>query len=140
VSKIFWDTNLFIYLFENNPKFAPKVEHLWRKMLQRGDQLITSTLTVGEVLVKPMSLGDDSLCRQYERVFNSTAVVIPFDTKVARRYAVVRSTTSIRGPDAVQLACASEASVDLFVTNDNHLEGRHVDGIQFIVALDQVPI
>jgi hypothetical protein len=30
--------------------------------------------------------------------------------------------------------------VDLFVTNDRRLQGKKVDGIQFIVALDQVPI
>jgi predicted nucleic acid-binding protein len=140
VSRIFWDSNLFIYLFENNPDFAPKVEHLRRRMLERRDELITSALTLGEILVKPTSLGDDSVCRQYERVLNGAAVIIPFDAKVARRYAMVRSTTSIRGPDAVQLACASEAGVDLFVTHDNHLDGRQVAGIQFIVALGKVPI
>jgi predicted nucleic acid-binding protein len=140
MSRIFWDSNLFIYLFENNPKYAQTVEDLWKKMLERRDQLLTSTLTVGEVLVKPMAMGDDSLCRQYERIFSTTAIIIPFDLKVARRYARIRSTTSIKGPDAVQLACASEAGVDLFVTNDNHLKGKRVDGIQFIVALDQVPI
>jgi len=140
MSRIFWDSNLFIYLFENNPQYAQVVEDLYRKMLERRDQLLTSTLTVGEVLVKPIAAGDESLGRRYERILNNTAVVIPFDTNVARRYAMVRATTSIKGPDAVQLACASEARVDLFITNDNHLKGRHVEGIQFIVALDQVPL
>ena len=140
MSRIFWDSNLFIYLFENNPQYAQLVEDLYKKMLERRDQLFTSTLTVGEVLVKPMAAGDESLCRQYERILSSTAAVIPFDAGVARRYAMVRATTSIKGPDAVQLACASQAGVDLFVTNDNHLKGRHVEGVQFIVALDQVPI
>lgn len=140
MSRIFWDSNLFIYLFENNPQYAQMVEDLYKKMLDRRDQLLTSTLTVGEVLIKPTAMGDDSLCRQYERTLNRTAMVIPLDANVARRYAMVRATTSIKGPDAVQLACASQAGVDLFITNDNHLKGRHVDGIQFIVALDQVPL
>jgi predicted nucleic acid-binding protein len=140
MSRIFWDSNLFIYLFENNPQYAQVVEDLYKKMLDRRDQLLTSTLTVGEVLVKPTAMGDDSLCRQYERVLNRTAMVIPFDANVARRYAMVRATTSIKGPDAVQLACASQADVDLFITNDNHLKGERVDGIQFIVALGQVPL
>jgi hypothetical protein len=38
------------------------------------------------------------------------------------------------------LACAANASVDLFVTNDERLQGKHVDGIQFIVPLERVPI
>lgn len=140
MSRIFWDSNLFIYLFENNPKYAQKVEDLWTKMLERRDQLITSTLTLGEVLVKPTAMGDYSLCDRYQNILNGAAVVIPFDQKSARRYAMVRCNTTIKGPDAIQLACASEARVDLFVTNDRRLQGKQVDGIQFIVALDNVPI
>jgi predicted nucleic acid-binding protein len=140
MSRIFWDSNLFVYIFENNPNFAPMVEDLWKKMIERRDQLVTSTLTIGEILVKPTSMGDEALCRRYERILANTAVIVPFDLKVARRYAAVRSSTSVKGPDAVQLACASEARVDLFVTNDRHLQGQRVDGIQFIVPLDRVPI
>ena len=140
MSRIFWDSNLFIYLFENNPEFSQMVEDLWKKMLERRDQLLTSTLTMGEILVKPTSLGDDSLCNRYERILSNTAVIVPFDLKVSRRYATIRSTTSIKGPDAVQLACASEAGVDLFVTNDRRLQGKRVEGIQFIVPLDRAPL
>ncbi len=140
MSRIFWDSNLFIYLFENNPQYAQKVEDLRRKMLERGDQLLTSTLTIGEVLVKPTSMGDYALCDHYQKILSSSALIIPFDENAARRYARVRSKTSVKGPDAVQLACASQAGVDLFITNDDHLKNKQVDGIQFIVALDKVPI
>ncbi len=140
MSRVFWDSNLFLYIFENHPDFAPMVEDLWKKMIERRDQLVTSTLTVAEILVKPTARGDEALCRQYERALATTAVIVPFDLKAARRYAAIRSSTSAKGPDAVQLACASEAEVDLFVTNDHRLRGKHVDGIQFIVGLDQVPI
>jgi predicted nucleic acid-binding protein len=140
MSRIFWDSNLFIYLFENSPKYAQVVEDLWKKMLKRHDQLVTSTLTVGEVMVKPMATGEIATCDRYEKILSSSALIIPFDQKVARRYAMVRAKTSIKGPDAVQLACASEAGVDLFITNDNHLRGKQVDGIQFIVTLDNLPL
>ena len=140
MSRIFWDSNLFIYLFENNPDYAQKVEDLFAEMLRRRDQLLTSTLTVGEVLVKPNKAGDSDLCRRYEQILSTTAIIVPFDLNASRRYAAIRSKTSIKGPDAIQLACAAEAGVDLFITNDNHLRGKQVDGIQFIVALDNVPI
>jgi len=140
MSRIFWDSNLFIYLFENNPEFSQMVEDLWKKMLERRDQLLTSTLTMGEILVKPTSLGDDSLCNRYERILSNTAVIVPFDLKVSRRYATIRSTTSIKGPDAVQLACASEAGVDLFVTNDERLAGKFFPGIQFIMPMKGVTL
>jgi len=140
MSRIFWDSNLFIYFFEGNDARSAATKKLRRNMLDRGDQLFTSTLTVGEILVKPTANGDQTRCLLYEDVLGRTAVILPFDLKTARRYAVIRSTTRIKGPDAVQLACASEAGVDLFITNDDHLKGKHVDGIQFIVPLDRVPI
>jgi predicted nucleic acid-binding protein len=140
MSRIFWDSNLFIYFFEGNDARAAATRKLRQNMLERGDQLLTSSLTMGEILVKPASTNDQARCRLYEDVVGKTAVVLPFDLNAARRYAAIRSSTPIKGPDAIQLACASEAHVDLFVTNDRRLQGKKVDGIQFIVALDQVPI
>ena len=140
MSRIFWDSNLFIYLFEDNPEFSPVVADLRQKMLVRGDHLLTSTLTLGEILVKPSARGDLGVCRLYEDVLGKTAMLLPFDLKAARRYAALRCIPKVKGPDAIQLACAAEAGVDLFVTNDRRLQGKQVEGIQFIVALDQVPI
>jgi predicted nucleic acid-binding protein len=139
VSRIFWDSNLFIYLLEDHPEFSQQVDELRGKMLAREDQLLTSTLTLGEILVKPMAMGDQALCAQYEKILGATATIIPFGIQTPRYYAAVRTKTRIKGPDAIQLACASEARVDLFITNDHRLEGKKIDGIQFIVALDQVP-
>lgn len=140
MSRIFWDSNLFIYFFEGNDERSVATKNLRKSMLDRGDQLLTSTLTLGEILVKPVAQTDQARCRLYEDVLGKTALIISFDMKAARRYAAIRSSTTIKGPDAIQLACASEAGVDLFVTNDRRLQGKRIDGIQFIVALDQVPI
>ena len=51
MSRIFWDTNLFIYLFEDHSPRSQHVAALRERMLERNDQLCTSTLTLGEVLV-----------------------------------------------------------------------------------------
>ena len=63
-----------------------------------------------------------------------------FDTAAARAYAAVRVDPGIKGADAVQLACAAAAQVDLFITNDERLSGRAVAGIQFIVSLARAPL
>lgn len=140
MSRIFWDTNLFVYLFEPNEKFSTATKELRTRMLVRGDQLFTSTITLGEILVKPMQLGDEERCRKYERAILSAVTVIPFDVKAARHYASIKTSRSVKAPDAVQLSCAASAGVDLFVTNDNRLQNKQVPGIQFIVPLDRVPI
>lgn len=140
MSRIFWDTNLFIYLFEDNGQLSERVTGLRRSMLNRGDQLVTSTFTLGEILVKPFERGEDELARKYEQAIIATSQILPFDITAARVYARLRSDRSIRAPDAIQLACAGAAGVDLFITNDAHLQARNVDGIQFIVSLDRAPI
>jgi predicted nucleic acid-binding protein len=131
---------LFIYLFEDYGNLSKAVAQLRSKMLARGDQLLTSTLTLGEILVKPSERGETELCTKYEHTISNAAVMISFDLKAAKIYAELRSMRSLRAPDAIQLACAANANVDLFITNDERLQGRHVQGIQFIVPLDRAPI
>jgi predicted nucleic acid-binding protein len=140
MSRVFWDTNLFIYLFEDYGSLSKAVVQLRSKMIARGDQLLTSTLTLGEIIVKPAERGETELCIKYENAISTTAIVISFDLKAARTYAQLRTERSLRAPDAIQLACASSATVDLFVTNDERLQSKNLQGIQFIVPLDRVPI
>lgn len=140
MSRIFWDTNVFIYLFENYGELSERASEMRSKMLVRGDRLLTSALTLGEVLVKPTEQGDLELCRKYEEAILATSLVLPFDTKAAKNYASLRCDRSLRAPDALQLACASAAGVDLFVTNDARLQTKHVAGIQFVVSLERVPL
>jgi predicted nucleic acid-binding protein len=140
MSRIFWDTNLFVYLFEDYKDLSKRTVTLRRRMMERGDQLVTSTMTLGEILVRPWQRGDHATCRKYEETLTRAAIVIPFDVKAARIYATLRSKGCLRAPDAVQLACAAGAGVDLFITNDERLERERVPGIQFIVGLRRAPL
>ena len=137
MSRIFWDTNLFIYLLEDGGDRGQRVASLGHRMAERNDQLYTSTLTLGEVLVKPLERGDEVLRERYETTLAQTVTLIPFEREAARPYALVRQDRTIRAPDAVQLACAAVARVDLFVTNDDRLSRCTVAGIQFIASLDR---
>jgi predicted nucleic acid-binding protein len=140
MSRIFWDTNLYIYLFEDYGELSALTATLRTRMLHRGDQLLTSTFTLGEILVKPAEQGDTELCRRYEHTIAATSLLVPFDADAARRYAVVRCDRTLRAPDAIQLSCAAAARVDLFITNDGRLHGKQVAGIHFIVPLTGAPI
>lgn len=140
MSRIFWDTNLFIYLFEDFGGFTSQVATLRSRMLTRGDELFTSAITLGEILVKPMQNGDTKAVAYYQKLLTTTAAVLPFEEKAAVVYARLRGDRSLRPPDAIQLACAASAGVDLFITNDARLQAKQIAGIQFIVPLDRVPI
>jgi predicted nucleic acid-binding protein len=137
VSRIFWDTNLFIYLIEDFRDLSERVTVLRRRMLERGDELYTSALTLGEILIKPMEAGNESLARRYESVLLQGAVIIPFDVEPARLYASIRRDRTIRPPDAIQLACAAHARVDLFITNDERLSTKSIPRIHFVSSLQR---
>ena len=140
MSRIFWDTNLFIYLIEDYGDLSERVAALRKRMLSRNDQLYTSGLTLGEVLVKPTEAGNEDLRQQYEAAIVTGAVVIPFDVEAARIYATVRQDRDIRPPDAIQLASAANARVDLFITNDDRLSEKTIPGIQFVTSLSRSPL
>jgi predicted nucleic acid-binding protein len=137
VSRIFWDSNLFIYLFEGHGAHADRVTELRARMLERQDELFTSALTLGEVLVKPLDAGNEALAARYRDAISSTATILAFDATAATVYARVRRDRAIRAPDAIQLACASTAEIDLFITNDDRLARKTVPGVQFIAPLDR---
>ena len=135
MSRIFWDTNLFVYLLEDEGELADRVVWLRERMIERNDELLTSALTLGEILVKPLEAGDETLARRYEQAIAAAATVIPFDQNAAYAFATLRRDRTIRPPDAIQLACASAAGVDLFITNDHRLNRKVVPGVHFIQSL-----
>lgn len=140
MARVFWDTNLFIYLFEKNAEWSPRVIELRRRMLARGDELLTSYLTVGEVITKPKQLNNAMLERSYLNFFSGGSVeLVGFSLDAAQRYGDIRSRQRIRPADAIQLACASAARTDLFVTNDNRLSGLVVAGVTFVTGIERVP-
>jgi predicted nucleic acid-binding protein len=140
MSVVFWDTNLFIYLWEDFGKLSGQVLALRNRMLTRGDELLTSAMTLGEILVKPIQSGDAKAVAYYQNLIATTATVVPFAEKAAIVYARLRADRSLRAPDTIQLACAAAAGTDLFITNDARLHSMQIPGIQFIVPLDRVPI
>jgi predicted nucleic acid-binding protein len=135
VTRVFWDTNVFVYLLEGGG-LAARVAEVRSRMLERGDRLLTSALTLGELLVKPGERSESAVA-DHDRTIRQIATIIPFDADCARRYAAIRADRSIKAPDAIQLACAAAAEVDLFITNDDRLSRKHVPGIKFIASLER---
>ena len=139
MSRIFWDTNIFIYLMEGSIENSKLAQSLLRRMTERQDELMTSTMTLGEIMVKPIRDADQETIKRYETLLSSPGVVvIDFDRRAAKIYSYLRLDRSIQAPDAIQLACAAAAETDLFVTNDARLSQKKVEGIDFIVPLAKV--
>jgi uncharacterized protein len=135
MTRFFWDTNVFIYLLDAQGTWNEAARSLRSTMKQHGIQLVTSTMTLGELQVGPRKAGDSGTADRYRHAVGKAATVVPFDQSAADHYAAIRSTTSVRGPDAIQLACAASHGVELFVTNDTRLHKVRYPGIHFIVSM-----
>jgi len=136
LSRIFWDTNLVIYLIEGSGELAARTKAILARMSERRDTLVTSTLTLGEALTKPMADRDTKTIDRYERFLISPGIqLVEFDQHAARIYATLRGDKTIRPADAVQLSCAATARVNMFITNDDRLSKKLVPGVDFVVPL-----
>ncbi|MCC6365917.1 MAG: type II toxin-antitoxin system VapC family toxin [Bryobacterales bacterium] len=138
MSRIFLDTNLFIYFYEDCGEPTRRTQELFARMNARKDEIYTSSLTLGELLVKPIEKGNERLARLYESQLGPPAItIIPFDRACVSNFARIRQDRSIKAPDAIQLACAAQARCDLFLTNDDRLSRKIIAGIQFIASVER---
>jgi predicted nucleic acid-binding protein len=140
MSRVFLDTNLYIYLLEDAGPRGSRAAHIFSRLSDRGDLLLISTMTVGETLAKPIRTGNQVMEARYRSLFDDPDVlVLPFDRKAAEIFALIRRDRVIKPPDAILLATAAIARCDLFITNDERLAATMVPGIQFIVSMERAP-
>jgi uncharacterized protein len=137
VSRIYWDTMLFVYWLEDHPQQAPKVKRIFEKMELRRDVLCTSTFTMAELLVGPNKKSAPDVAERIKNFLRSSAVdLLPFTEDTAELCATIRATNHVSPADAIHLASAAEADVNLFLTNDHRLRGLVIPGIHFIAGMD----
>jgi len=117
------DTAPLIYLIEENPIFLPFVRPFF-EAVDRGEfRVVTSILTLTEVLVHPMRRGDQELADQYRRILlhASQVTTAPVSEMIADEAAQLRARHGLRTPDAIQLATAIRSGASSFLTNDTRL-------------------
>jgi predicted nucleic acid-binding protein len=96
------------------------VHNLLQFLEKNRYEIITSTLTLGEILTKPYKENRLDLVKTYQEFF-AEMELIDLNSEIASLFAKVRADYNIKTPDAVQLASAMYAKADLFVTNDDRL-------------------
>jgi len=137
MSLVYWDTMLFAYLLEGHPEFKPRVAQIARRMEERGDTLCTSVFTVGEVLAGPSRTQRWDEVSKLRAFFRSPELrLLEFKLSTAEIFAEIRGRAGVGSGDAIHLACAAEARVDLFLTHDKRLAKKIIPGVQFIATLD----
>jgi predicted nucleic acid-binding protein len=122
--KLFLDACAIIYLIESQEQLGQKTRLLLTQALQNKAQLIVSRLSFLECRVLPLKTKDDDLLRLYNEFFKLPSLqVIELTEDVINVATDLRASysSSLRTPDALQLACALKGKADTFLTGDKKL-------------------
>lgn len=130
------DTAIFIYFIEEDQRYLPSIAPLFEAADAGKMELISSALTLLEVLVVPYRAGNAALAQRYEAALTRSRGIRMVD--LGRHHlmlaAQIRATTGAATPDALQLAAALASGCSVFVTNDRRLPA--MPGLR-IVQLDR---
>jgi predicted nucleic acid-binding protein len=119
-SKVYVDSNMFIYLFEKKEGFAEHVVLRFSEVEKLGGRLLTSELTVAECCYKPAGDGNALLLSTYEEFFEQSGEVelVSLSGSVVKRAALVGASLGLKLLDAIHYVSALDAGCTHFLTGD----------------------
>lgn len=117
---IYVDTNAVIYRVERIEPFLTASAPLWDALDAGQVSMVTSDLTLLEVLVKPLREGKTNLVSLYRTVLLRTVGLtsLPVSRSILESAAQLRAATKLKTPDAIHAATALAHGSTLFVSND----------------------
>lgn len=126
------DTAPLIYYIEANPTYISMLDPFFDALDAGEFNVVTSFVTLLEVLVQPIRHGDTSLADQYRHILLNFAGLksVPLSEDVAEQAAKLRAAHNLRTADAIQMATALSAGASVFLTND--LKLASVPGMQIL--------
>lgn len=118
------DSSIFIYAFEQHPQFEPLCTVVFDLVSTHQLQLVTSAITVSEILVRPYQLDNVAVVQLYQQLFATLPqfTIIDVNYALAETAAYVRAKHNLTLPDAIQIATALQHEATVFVTNDLKLK------------------
>jgi predicted nucleic acid-binding protein len=127
------DTAPLIYFVEEHPLYLPLVDPFFEAMARGDVHVVTSTVTLTEVLVHPYQQGNRLLASQYSDILlhAKNLKTVPVSAEIASEAARFRSNYALKTPDAIQLATAQLAGAFTLLTNDGDLPA--LPGLRLIV-------
>ena len=118
------DTNVLIYLFEDDPLFGDAAEKVIMQAEQGVFHGVITPITVAELLVKPLRNNREDLanrCRSaLRRLQNIDLVGLSF--KTGEIAGALRAQYGFPLPDMMQVAVALESKTPAIITNDKALK------------------
>jgi uncharacterized protein len=134
--RVYFDTNIFIYLLEGNPTLRPQIAALKDLIESRACTIFTSDLVFTEILPPLVRSGNiktiDTLLHFLQDTHAFT--LIPLSRDICIQAGVLRGQTGMKAPDALHVASAMAEGCEAFLTNDT---GIHLPkGVERVVFSD----
>ncbi len=106
--RVVLDTMLFIYLFEDDGRYADIVERIFSFMFQEKFSGLISPVTLAELMVKPVQAGNIEIAEKYRNAVLSipNAERLPINDEVAFLAGALRGKYRLPLPDILQAASA----------------------------------
>jgi predicted nucleic acid-binding protein len=114
------DTAPLIYFIEENPSHISKLQPFF-EAAERGEfRLVTSVVTLIEVLVQPLRSGRADVADEYRDILlrSTSLTTVPLTKEIADEAARLRAFNNLRTPDAIHLGTAIQSGASWFLTND----------------------
>lgn len=133
---LFLDTAPLIYFIEGHSAYQEKFKKLFKLNDEGYFKFLTSSITLLEVLVKPLKDGETKIVDQYKTILTGAEGINIFEItiSIAIKAAEIRAKYGLRTPDALQVATSIEHKADYFLTNDFRL--KNVTEIKVITIAD----
>ncbi|MHB1421855.1 MAG: type II toxin-antitoxin system VapC family toxin [Gemmataceae bacterium] len=130
---VYVDTNAIIYRVERIEPYLTASAPLWDALDAGLASVVTSELTLLEVLVKPLRDGNSALASLYRTVLLGTVGLtsVPITRSILESAAQLRAGCKLKTPDAIHAATAMAHGSSLFVSNDTGF--RRVIGLPVAV-------
>ena len=135
---------IFIYLFEDDKRYIEEIYPLFKQAEAQKINLLTSIISVIEVLSPAKFITDQTARTEILRFFQETKglAVSLIDWEIASEAARLRSENKyLRVPDSIQIATALINHAATFITNDNKLARLKIPSLNLIsLSSPKIPL
>lgn len=138
-NRIYVDTSPFIYLVEKQKQSFTKMFRIFELIESTPLQVVTSAITITELIVQPLRSGNTDLAQEYHDVLvsNNQCSLASVTKDVAITAGAIRARFAFRTPDAIHAATAIKSGCDTILTNDRDF--RRLQDINVLV-LDELEV
>ena len=118
------DTNILIYLFQNNEKYSGLLEEIFNFLDAKKITIYFSTLLLTELLVDPFKRDQSDIAKNWLSYFKvaENLEIVDLSPSIAVDAAYLRAKYNIKTPDSIHLATAMQKQKTIFLTNDADLK------------------